>query len=57
MLRYIADEEAKALADEKAKKALATKESGEGEGDSEGDEGDEGDDEVILMIDFGDVVA
>ena len=45
MLRYIADEEAKALADEKAKKALATKESGEGEGDSEGDEGDEGDDE------------
>ena len=33
------------LADEKAKKALATKESGEGEGDSEGDDSDDSDDE------------
>ena len=45
MLRLLADEKAKALADEKEKEALTTKESGGGEGDSEGDEREECDDE------------
>ena len=45
MLRLLADEKAKALADEEEKEALATKESGGGEVDSEGDEGEECDNE------------